>query len=619
MSINNSTEILENRPELVMVHMNPGPVLRATADGQIDFANPFSLEFWGAEIYQMNLFELFKRDDKQRDLELLKKKNRQLELQINEQTYLFTFRYNQEDDHIYCFGANITERKEIEKELRDSEEKFNIISNASTDAIVMLDHEGKTTFWNQAAYNIFGYTSEEVLDQQFHEKVMPKDLFASFKKGFDKFVQTGEGSVIGTTLEMSAVNKEGNEFPIEISISSLNKSGKWHAIGFVRDISERVAREEAFTREISQYISMINTAPVMMYLKDIEHRYIIVNEAFCQFVGKGLNEIRGKTDYDIFPPEKADTNHEDDIKVMKTNETVIKHEESMTNVLGEKKWFTTTKVPIHDNHGKISGVVGLTQDVTELHMGREKLIQADKLAAIGTLAAGVAHEINNPIGFINSNLNTMAKYLKKISAFFNEPDEDDRDDIKDIIDDFKDAIEESVDGTNRVKKIVADLKSFSRVDKSDKEAVNLNEGIESTLNIVWNELKYNCKVEKEFGELPDIYCYPNQINQVFMNILVNAGHAIEGDGGLIKIKSWFENGQIYISIKDNGKGIPPENMKKIFEPFYTTKEVGKGTGLGLSLVYDIVKKHNGLIEVNSEVGVGTEFVISLPQKGIDNE
>ena len=606
-------------PESMMVRMNPGPVLRADTDGTIDFANPVALDFWGLDIYQTNLYELFHRKDKQHDLESLKQKNRQLELTINDQTFLFTFRFDEEDKHIYSFGTNITERKEIEKALRDSEEKFNIISSASTDAIILLNDRGEATFWNAAAEKIFGYTAEEMKGQNFHEKIVPEDYLSSFQKGFRNFSKTGRGPALDTTLEMSALHKDGHEFSVELSISALKVGEQWHAIGFVRDISERVAREEAYTREISQYISMINTAPVMMYLKDIEHRYVIVNEAFCQLVGKGLSEIRGKTDYEIFPSEKADTNHEDDTKVMQTNETVIKHEESMTNTLGEKKWFTTTKVPIHDYLGNITGVVGLTQDVTELHMGREKLIQADKLAAIGTLAAGVAHEINNPIGFINSNLNTMGKYLKKIKSYIDEPDEDDREDINDIIDDFKDAIEESVDGTNRVKKIVADLKSFSRVDKSDKEAVNLNEGIESTLNIVWNELKYNCKVEKEFGELPDIYCYPNQINQVFMNILVNAGHAIEGDNGLIKIKTWHENNSIYISIKDNGKGIPPENQKKIFEPFYTTKEVGKGTGLGLSLVYDIVKKHNGHIEVNSEVGVGTEFVISLPQKGIDNE
>ncbi|RKX20077.1 MAG: histidine kinase, partial [Candidatus Zixiibacteriota bacterium] len=284
-----------------------------------------------------------------------------------------------------------------------------------------------------------------------------------------------------------------------------------------------------------------------------------------------------------------------------------------------ERWVSTTKVPLHDSQGLVSGVVSLIQDVTELHQSREQLVQSDKLAAIGTLAAGVAHEINNPIGFINSNLNTMGKYIKKIIEYFEENNISIDDDLKDIIEDFHDAIKESSEGTDRVKKIVADLKSFSRVDKAEKESVNLNDGLDTTLNIVWNELKYNCKIEKDYGDIPDLYCYPNQINQVFMNMLVNAGHAVYEKSGIINLKTWADEKNIYISIKDNGKGIEKDNMAKIFEPFFTTKEVGKGTGLGLSLAFDIIKKHKGTIEVTSEVGQGTEFIICLPFIGIENE
>jgi two-component system NtrC family sensor kinase len=275
-------------------------------------------------------------------------------------------------------------------------------------------------------------------------------------------------------------------------------------------------------------------------------------------------------------------------------------------------------VPIHDSQGLVAGVAGLIQDVTEHHLSREQLIQTDKLAAIGTLAAGVAHEINNPMGFINSNLNTMEKYLKRIRTYIDGiegQNEDDRQRINEIATDFGDAIGESLEGANRVKKIVADLKSFSRVDRAQEEYANINEGLESTLNIVWNELKYKCKVEKDFGELPEIYCIPNQINQVFMNLLMNAGQAIK-ESGVISIKTWADEKNIYVSIKDTGFGISDENLKKVFEPFFTTKEVGKGTGLGLSLVYDIIRKHGGNIDVNSEVGVGTEFTVSLPMEGI---
>jgi len=286
---------------------------------------------------------------------------------------------------------------------------------------------------------------------------------------------------------------------------------------------------------------------------------------------------------------------------------------------GQEKWVSTTIVPLHDSQGLVVGVVGLTQDVSELHQSREKLVQADKMAAIGTLSAGVAHEINNPVGFINSNLNTMGKYLKKIQSCLDQdskPDAETRESLTEMLDDFADAIEESLDGTNRVKKIVADLKSFSRVDKSQKGSYSLIEGLETTLNIVWNELKYKCTVEKDYGEIPELYCIPNQLNQVFMNLLVNAGHAIQDDSGTITIATRADKQNIYISISDTGAGIPPENLKRIFEPFFTTKDVGKGTGLGLSMAYDIIKKHLGQIDVISEVGSGTKFTITLPLEGL---
>lgn len=260
--------------------------------------------------------------------------------------------------------------------------------------------------------------------------------------------------------------------------------------------------------------------------------------------------------------------------------------------------------------------VKIIRDISELQKSKAQLIQSEKLAAIGTLAAGVAHEINNPIGYINSNLNTLLKYSCKVKLFLEQlADNDQARGMTEMLKDCGDAITESLEGTSRVKKIVTDLKSFSRLDKTEKEYADLNAGLESTLNIVWNELKYRCKVEKELGELPEVYCIPNQLNQVFMNLLINAGQAISHDHGLIKIKSWADEQNVYVSVKDNGCGILAENVNKIFEAFFTTKELGKGTGLGLSLAFDIIKKHGGTIDVQSTVGEGTEFIICLPRGG----
>jgi signal transduction histidine kinase len=270
----------------------------------------------------------------------------------------------------------------------------------------------------------------------------------------------------------------------------------------------------------------------------------------------------------------------------------------------------------------------------ELKSAQSQMLQKEKMASIGQLAAGVAHEINNPMGFISSNVNSMGRYTKKLTEFINVQDEaiasaelpelskelnEKRKKLKldFILEDIDQLIEESLDGADRVKKIVQNLKSFSRVDEAEHQSVDINDCIESTLNIVWNELKYKATMTKDYGELPMTNCYPQQLNQVFMNLLVNAVQAIEKEGE-ITIRTWNGDGHVNISISDTGEGIPKDKMDRIFEPFYTTKPVGKGTGLGLSITYDIIKNHNGTLSVNSETGKGTTFNIKIPVIGNDN-
>lgn len=276
----------------------------------------------------------------------------------------------------------------------------------------------------------------------------------------------------------------------------------------------------------------------------------------------------------------------------------------------------------------------LQESNRRLEEANNQLQQAEKLAAIGQLAAGVAHEINNPIGYVNSNLVTLEFYIGNLlhvvnvyieaepllkehtgalEAIRNIKESMDLDYIK------KDLIEllrESQEGMMRVKQIVADLKSFSRVDSQGLQWCDLHTGMDATLNIVHNELKYKANVIKEYGDIPDVECNLGQINQVFMNILMNAAQSIE-DRGTIWIRTGTENGWVWIEIEDTGKGIPREHLKRIFEPFFTTKPVGKGTGLGLSLSYGIVEKHGGRIEVDSTEGKGTRFRIWLPKHGSD--
>jgi len=267
----------------------------------------------------------------------------------------------------------------------------------------------------------------------------------------------------------------------------------------------------------------------------------------------------------------------------------------------------------------------------DLKATQTRLLQNEKMASIGQLAAGVAHEINNPVGFIRSNLTTLGKYLDKIRQYVEVQDwilqrelsGEVLDEVRQaarrlkidyLFEDIPDLLQESIDGADRVRTIVQNLKSFSRVDQAQYGEADINECLESTINIVWNELKYKTTLHRDYGDLPRIRCYPQQLNQVFMNMLVNAAQAIETKGD-IWVRTMVENDQIVVQIQDNGSGIPEEIKERIFEPFFTTKEVGKGTGLGMSISWDIVQKHGGRIEVESQVGVGTTFFIYLPVAG----
>jgi len=273
--------------------------------------------------------------------------------------------------------------------------------------------------------------------------------------------------------------------------------------------------------------------------------------------------------------------------------------------------------------------------LTELKEMQTQLIHQEKMASIGQLAAGVAHEINNPIGFITSNLVTLGKYLERLEQYISLLEEAvlnnrgtatselvsahrARLKIERITGDIGQLIAESFEGTERVKKIVQDLKTFSRSGEIEMCLADINQCIDSTINIVWNEIKYVATLNKEYGELPPLTCNPQQINQVCMNLLVNAAHAIDGQG-TITVRTWAGEEAVFIAISDTGRGIPRENMKRIFDAFFTTKEVGKGTGLGLSISAEIVKKHGGTITVASEVGQGSTFTVRLPirEKGVN--
>lgn len=268
----------------------------------------------------------------------------------------------------------------------------------------------------------------------------------------------------------------------------------------------------------------------------------------------------------------------------------------------------------------------------QLKEAQSHLVQSEKMASIGQLAAGVAHEINNPLGYINSNLHTLQQYLvdlekvtdsaKRMAAQLPQNNVDaasfnhfaKEKDLNFLHEDLRDLVKESMEGATRARQIVQDLRNFSRVNSQKLEMFDIEKGLDSTLNIVYNELKYKARIHKDYSGLPLFECVGSQLNQVFMNLLVNAAHAIDDFGDITIRTGRKDDDWIWVEVEDTGKGIPEDIRSKIFDPFFTTKPVGEGTGLGLSLTYKIIQDHHGEIELDSKVGQGTRFRVYFPLK-----
>ncbi len=423
-----------------------------------------------------------------------------------------------------------------------------------------------------------------------------------------------------------------------------------HRLGHFQHFQEELLESE------ERYKAVVDNLGIGVTLLSPDMEVLAVNKRMRQWFPNVRLDNRPKC-HEVFnsPPSPTACSY---CPVCKTLGDGRTHESFTATPTGDEiRNYRIVATPIKDQQGKIVAAIEMVEDVTEakrneglqekllaelevknreledanleLKASQSHLLQQEKMASIGQLAAGVAHEINNPIGFVASNLKSLAKYVDRLVAVIAEQSEmlaallpaEEQEQLKQkhkklklnyITQDAADLIRESLDGTDRINKIVQGLKTFSRVDEADFKAADLNECLESTINIVWNELKYKAEVKKEYGLLALTKCFPNQLNQVFMNLLVNAAHAIP-DFGEIIVKSWQEGDEIFVAISDNGSGMREDIVNRIFEPFYTTKEVGKGTGLGLSIAYDIVtKKHNGEIAVQSEVGKGTTFTVKIP-------
>lgn len=498
---------------------------------------------------------------------------------------------------------DITKRKQLEEELKF----FHFSIESATDAVFWLDCNGQITYVNEQACRSLGYTREEL------QSLYIWDIDPDFPE--DRWAITWEESakLRERLIETMHRHKNGTLFPVEVSANHIKLGGKEHHVAFVRDITKRKTAETELSQSKELLDSIINGIADSIFVKDEEHRWIALNDAFCKMLGYTRSEILGKSDYDLFPKDQADVFWAHDDMVMASDKPDVNDEEIS---IGEQtRTISTIKSSFKNPITGKRNLVGTIRDITERKKAEKEkakleaqLQQAQKMESIGTLAGGVAHEINNPI-------NAIMNYAQLIK---------DRSDDDSSLAQFADEI---IHETERTAKIVKNLLTFAREERASHSPARMIDIVNDTMSLIQtvfrqDQITLNVEVPED---LPKIKCRSQQIQQVVMNLMTNARDALNDkyaaydENKLVKISSnlFEKDGRRWIrtTVEDHGVGIDPNISETMFDPFFTTKGRTVGTGLGLSISYGIVKDHHGELTFESEPGQYTRFHMDLP---VDN-
>ncbi len=407
-------------------------------------------------------------------------------------------------------------------------------------------------------------------------------------------------------------------------------------------LSSGAGVDEAIRQSEARLRTIIDATPLGICITNADYIFEYVNKAYADIYGYHPSEMLGKPFTMIVEQDKVDFWRDLHDKYL-AGYKEIRGEWNTVHKSGKKLTILADAARIVGADGKPKKVT-FVMDVTELSKLREEsrlnemqMMQTEKMSSLGQMVAGLAHEMNTPLGFVKNNIEMLEaknKETKELIALYEKlrsqimygsPNDvalllsqidTVSQKVKNRVWQESDSLfRSSVEGINRIQDLILNLKNFSRLDEADFKPTDINENIETTLKIAGHMFKGGIQVIKEFSQVPLVQAFPAQMNQVFLNLITNAVHAVDERTGRITIKTMHQGNSVVIKVIDNGKGIPPENLKKIFDPFFTTKPVGQGTGLGLSIAYKIIEKHGGKIEVQSQVGRGTEFTITLPVSG----
>lgn len=541
-----------------------------------------------------------------------------------------------------------TEQTHLARRLFETEDQIQAIRQAARDAMIIVSGDGLIRFANAATEAILGWSPIDLIGRPVAHLLggTTEDLL-----GTDGAPPHGEPQTAGTWCELKLERRDGSPVDIELSASRFKSGDTWATLLILRDVSIRKATERRLREAEARWQFALEGSGDAVWDWNIKTGAILFSPRFKHMLGYAESE------FDDSYAAWESAIHPDDLQRVRAQlESYVGGaadtylcEFRVRMASGEYLWVQDRGLIVErDRDGHSARMVGTQRDISAARQASEslqrqlietlnlnskleetqlQLVQSEKLAAIGQIAAGVAHEMNTPLGFVNSNFTSLERYTRQLfelvqqfhaaavsgdpSALATAESAYAKADVSFMLEDLPSLFAETHEGLTRVQGIVRDLRDFSRVGEQQWQLADLHQGLDSTLNILRNQLKHKAEIIREYGNLPALWCIPSQLNQVFLNLLANAAQAITAPG-MIRIRTSVENDLIMIRISDTGCGIKTRDLTRIFDPFFTTKASGQGTGLGLSLSLDIVRKHHGNLYAESEPGVGSTFTIELP-------
>jgi len=496
---------------------------------------------------------------------------------------------------------DLSDVKRAQRALHESEDRLRSITSAALDAIIMMDEDGRITFWNQAAEVMFGLAREEALGQSLHETLAPKRHWPLYRAGFEKFRQTGQSRVLGKMLELTALHRDGHEFPVELTVTPVHFRGSFQAVGIVRNISERKSAED----RIRQQAALLQATHDAIIVWDVEQGIQFMNPAAEALTGCSLAKAVGRPLTEVLRL-RSELSLRAALQEL-TGQGTWTGPLSLRTAEGQTRELDSRWTMLLDTSGKPKSVLITCNDITEKKQLEAQYLRAQRLESVGTLASGVAHDLNNVLSPILMGVDLLARA---------HPDSQTRCVLA--------MMQESARrGSETVKQLLA----FARGAESQPGPVQPRHLLKEVVRLLQQTLPKNIQIYSDFPPNPStVLADASQLHQVLLNLCVNARDAMP-EGGVLRVA--LENrtldettakvhpkarpiAYVVFRVSDSGTGIAPEILDHIFDPFFTTKPHGQGTGLGLATVLGIVESHHGFVLVESQVGVGSTFQVYLP-------